>query len=81
MRRKRIAIMVNADPYEELRRLTKELGWRDNWLGLEIDKMVEGALNVATQAKIDAMKDAPEPEEVRVARYEEIMRKSVARKK
>lgn len=81
MRRKRICIMVNADPYEELRRLTKELGWRDNWLGLEIDKMIEGALNVAAQAKIDAAKDLPEPEEDRITRYEEIMRKSVTRKK
>lgn len=73
--------MLNAEPYEELRRLTKELGWRDNWLSLEIDKMVEGALKVAAQARIDAMNPVPEPEDDRIARYEEIMRKSVSRKK
>lgn len=80
MKRKRISLTVNAEPYDELRRLTKEIGWRDNWLGLEIDKMVAGALKVAAQAKIDAQKEKPDPEEDRISRYEEIMRDAVTRK-
>lgn len=75
MKRKRISITVNAEPYEALRQLTKELKFRDNWLSLEIDNLIAGLLVIAAQAKKDAEERAEMTEEEARKRYEDLMRK------
>jgi len=75
MKRKRISITVNAEPYEALRQLTKELKFRDNWLSLEIDNLIAGLLVIAVQAKKDAEERVEMTEEEARKRYEDLMRK------
>lgn len=75
MKRKRISITVNAEPYEALRQLTKELKFRDNWLSLEIDNLIAGLLVIAAQAKKDAEERVEMTEEEARKRYEDLMRK------
>lgn len=65
---------MNAEPFDRLRELTKELGWRDNWLGLELDKMVAGMLVVAEQAQRDAERKDQMTEDQARERYESLMR-------
>lgn len=74
MKRKRVSITVNAEPWEELRRLTKLLGWRDNWLALQLDEMVAGMLIVAEQAQKDAEEKVQMTEAEARKRYEDLMR-------
>lgn len=73
-KRKRVMITLNAEPYERLRELTKALGWRDNWIGLELDKMVSGMLIVAEQAQRDAERKEQMTEAQARERYEGLMR-------
>lgn len=73
-KRKRISLTVNAEPYEQLRSLTKFLGWRDNWLSLELDKLISGMLVVAEQAKRDAESKVEMTEAEARKRYESLMR-------
>ena len=73
-KRKRISLTVNAEPYEQLRSLTKFLGWRDNWLSLELDKLISGMLVVAEQAKKDAEAKVEMTEAEARKRYESLMR-------
>jgi hypothetical protein len=72
--RKRVSITVNAEPWDKLRILTKEIGWRDNWFGLEVDRMVAGMLVVAEQAKKDAEEQKKMTEAEAKKRYESLMR-------
>jgi len=81
MKRKRISITVDTEPYEALRVLTKKLGWRDNWLSLEIDKLVAGLLVVAAQAAKDVEEQVEMTEEEAKKRYEDLMRKIIESKK
>lgn len=81
MSRKRINITVDKEPYEALRALTKKLGWRDNWLSLEIDKLVAGLLVVAAQAAKDAEEQVEMTEEEAKKRYESLMRQILESKK
>lgn len=74
MRRKRITITVDADPYEHLMSLAKHLGFRNNWLSLEIDKLVAGLLVIAAQAKKDAEEKMELTEAEARKRYEDLMR-------
>lgn len=75
MKRKRITLTVNAEPYDALRKLTKQLDFRDNWLSLEIDKLIGGLLVIAEQAKKDAESREYMTEAEARARYEDLMRK------
>lgn len=74
MERKRINITVNKEPYEKLRALTKILGWRDNWISLELDKLVDGMLLIAEQAKRDAEEKKDMTDDEARKRYESLMR-------
>lgn len=74
-RRKRVNITLNADPYEQLMALAKELGFRNNWLGQEIDKLIAGLLVIAKQAKKDAEEQKEMTEAEARKRYEELMRR------
>lgn len=74
-RRKRVNITLNADPYEHLMALAKHLGFRNNWLGQEIDKLIAGLLMVAEQAKKDAEEKKEMTEAEARKRYEDLMRK------
>jgi len=78
--RKRINMTVNAKPWNRLRALTKEIGWKDNWLSLEMDKMVEGMLVVAEQAKKDAEEQKEMTEAEAKKRYEDLMRMVLEKK-
>lgn len=74
MKRKRVTITVNAEPYENLMALAKILGFRNNWLSLEIDKMVSGLLVIAKQAQKDAEEKKEMTEGEARKRYEDLMR-------
>jgi hypothetical protein len=73
-RRKRVNITLNAEPYEKLMELAKILGFRNNWLGQEIDKMIAGLLIIAEQAKRDAEEKKEMTEAEARKRYEDLMR-------
>jgi hypothetical protein len=73
--KKKVGITLTAKPYEELQGLVKEMGWPLNWLSLEFDKIVQGLLVVAKQAKQDALNQKEMTEAEAKKRYEEIMRK------
>ena len=79
-RRKRAYITLNAEPYENLMALGKSLGYRNNWLGLEIDKMIAGLLVIAQQAKQDAENNLQMTEGEARKRYEDLMRKVLENK-
>jgi len=79
--KKRINVTVEAEPYERLRELTKLLGWKDNWLGPELDKLIAGVLIVAEQAKKDAESNMQLSEEQATKRYEDLMRATLERLK
>ena len=74
-KRKRVTITLSAEPYEQLMALAKHIGFRNNWLGLEIDKMVAGLLVIAEQAKRDAEEKIEMTEAEARKRYEDLMRK------
>lgn len=74
-KRKRVTITLNADPYERLMLLAKHLGFRNNWLGQEIDKLIAGLLIVAEQAKRDSEEKKEMTEAEARKRYEDLMRK------
>lgn len=79
--KKRITITVDSEPYERLRELTKILGWKDNWLGPELDKLIAGVLIVAEQARKDAEEKLQLTEEQAAKRYEDLMRATLERLK
>lgn len=74
-------VTVKAEPYDRLRELTRLLGWKDSWLGPELDKMIEGVLIVAEQAKKDAEDKLQLNEEQAKKRYEDLMRATLERLK
>jgi len=80
MKRKRISITVDAEPYEALRALTKKLGWRDNWLSLQIDELIAGMLVVAAQAAKDVEEQREMTDEEAKKRYEGLMRQILEEK-
>jgi len=74
-------VTVKAEPYERLRELTRLLGWKDSWLGPELDKLIAGVLIVAEQAKKDAEENLKLTEEQAAKRYEDLMRATLERLK
>jgi hypothetical protein len=73
--KKRVSITVTAESWDNLNKLSKELGWPSTWLGKEIDKMVKGILVLAQVAKNDADEQRQMTEEEAKKRYEDLMRK------
>ena len=49
--KKRILLSVEAEPFDEIKVLAREIGWPKTWLSREIDKLIAGLLLVARQAK------------------------------
>ena len=80
IKRKRVSITLNAEPYENLMDLARVLGFRNNWLSLEIDKLIAGLLVIAEQAKKDAEDNKEMTEAEAVKRYEDLMRKFIESK-
>ena len=75
MEKKKINITVNKANWEEMQCLVRELGWKNNWLSSQIDKMVAGLIVVAKQAKKDVADKREMTEAEARKRYEELMRK------
>lgn len=73
--KKRILLTVEAEPFDEIKALAREIGWPKTWLSLEIDKLIAGLLLVARQAKKDAEERRQMTEEEARKRYEELMRR------
>lgn len=79
--KKRKLLALEAEPYEKLQALVKELGWPKTWLSHEVDRLIAGLLAVAEQAKKDAeeLKEMTEAEAQK--RYENLMRVFLENKK
>ena len=75
MRQKRIAITLNAEKYEALRKIIKELDWPDRWFSLQVDLLLDGLLQVAELARKDAEEQKEMTEAEAKKRYEDVMRK------
>lgn len=75
MEKKKINITVNKANWEEMQGLVRELGWKNNWLSSQIDKMVAGLIVVAKQAKKDAADKKEMTDAEARKRYEHLMRK------
>ena len=73
--KKRILLTVEAEPFDEIKALAREIGWPKTWLSQEIDKLVAGLLLVARQAKKDAEEHRQMTEDEARKRYEELMRR------
>lgn len=73
--KKRILLTVEAEPFDEIKALAREIGWPKTWLSQEIDKLVAGLLLVAKQAKKDAEERRQMTEDEARKRYEELMRR------
>ena len=74
-------LRLNAEPYEELQALVRELGWPKTWLTHEVDRLVAGLLLVAKQAKQDAEDHRQMTEAEARKRYEELMRRFLEEKR
>jgi len=74
MKKKKL-LALEAEPYERLQALVKELGWHKSWLAHEIDRLIVGLLVVAEQAKKDAESLREMSEEEARKRYEDLMRR------
>lgn len=74
-------LRLNAEPYEELQALVRELGWPKTWLTHEVDRLVAGLLLVAKQAKQDAEERRQMTEAEARKRYEELMRRFLEEKR
>jgi len=55
-KKKRVFITVTREPYEELRSLFGEAGYKPSYLSEQFDHLVHALLPVARQAKIDALR-------------------------
>lgn len=73
--KKRILLSVEAEPFDEIKVLAREIGWPKTWLSREIDKLIAGLLLVARQAKKDAEEQKRMTEEEARKRYEGLMRR------
>lgn len=47
--KKRIAITVEAEPYDKLQKNAKRAGFGAKWFGREIDKLVQGLNKIVTK--------------------------------
>lgn len=74
MKKKKL-LALEAEPYERLMTLVKQLGWPKTWLAHEIDRLVAGLLLVAEQAIKDAEELKDMTEDQAKQRYEAMMRK------
>lgn len=73
--KKKKMLALEAEPYERLQALVKDLGWPKNWLAGQIDQVIAGLLLVAEQAKKDAENLQNLTEAEASKRYEDMMRK------
>ena len=75
-RKKRISLTVEAEPYEDLRRLGDLAGFNPDWISLELNRMIKALRSVAQQAIEDSKTKREMTEEQARKRYEDLMRKS-----
>ena len=52
--KKRISLTVEAEPYEDLRRLGDLAGFNPDWISLELNRMIKALRSVAQQAIEDS---------------------------
>ena len=75
--KKRISLTVEAEPYEDLRRLGRLAGFNSDWISAEFNRMVKALRSVAHQAIEDAAHKKEMTEEQARKRYEDLMRKKL----
>jgi hypothetical protein len=72
---KKAGITVDAEKWDALQDLGRELGQPKNWLSVEIGNLVDMLLVVAVQARKDAEEKKQMTEKEAKARYEMLARK------
>lgn len=78
--KKRVAITVTTKTWEELQAIAKRAGMPSNWLSHEIDRFLPGLVAVVKQAEKDALERMDMTDKQAMARYMEIMQKSIIEK-
>ena len=76
-RKKRISLTVEAEPYEDLRRLGDLAGFNPDWISLELNRMIKALRSVAQQAIEDSKTKREMTEEQARKRYEDLMREKL----
>lgn len=71
--KKRVALTVTAANWENLMRLGKEAGMRNDWVSTEIDRFIPALLSVIELAKKDAEEKRKMNELEALARYGHIL--------
>jgi hypothetical protein len=71
--KKRVALTVNASNWENLMRLGKEAGMRNDWVSTEIDRFIPALIAVIDLAKKDAEEKRKMNELEAMARYGQIL--------
>ena len=75
--KKRISLTVEAEPYEDLRRLGDLAGFNPDWISLELNRMIKALRSVAHQAIEDSKTKREMTEEQARKRYEDLMREKL----
>ena len=76
-RRKKNFFTVEAEPYEDLRRLGDLAGFNPDWISLELNRMIKALRSVAQQAIEDSKTKREMTEEQARKRYEDLMREKL----
>lgn len=78
--KKRVALSVDSQIWEEIQSYRKKAGMPQNWLSTAINEFLPGLLAVVKQAEKDAVERKNMTEEEAMKRYEDLMRKELQKK-